>query len=166
MSTAEPWACGLVSIIGQLCNKVEQLEDEKAEVINALDFSRQEFKKMTIATNGYKAEVKSLAECSVKLGQITGNHGVAIDTLEEKAIRADTYQRGKNLLFRGIAEDGRNTQDDCLHKIDNLLDRRLNLDSSKIKVNRCHRIGPIPQRSAFRDGRPPPTDFSRVHVGL
>jgi hypothetical protein len=32
MGNAEPWACGLVSIIGKLCDKVEQLEIGRAHV--------------------------------------------------------------------------------------------------------------------------------------
>jgi hypothetical protein len=57
------------------------------------------------------------------MGQITGNHRVAIDALEEKAIESETYQCSKNLLFMGIPEDGRNLRDDCLHKNYDVLER-------------------------------------------
>jgi hypothetical protein len=143
MTTAPPWACGLVSVIGELCTKVKALEIEKNGLRDSLQFSERQLRDQKDVVRAYKAEVRTLEQCMVKLSQITSNQGVTLDMLEEKSIKLDSHQRGKNLLFRGIPEDGYNSMDDCLKKVDNVLERMLDLDPHHIKVNKCHRVGPI-----------------------
>ena len=116
MTEAAPWACGLVSIIETLCLKVKALEGQNISLRASLVFAHAENKKQDGELKTCRDDVDNLSNCYVKMGQVTSNHGVTIEALQERAVKLDTTQRSNNLIFRGIAEDGRNTADECLKK--------------------------------------------------
>jgi ribA/ribD-fused uncharacterized protein len=149
MGEAAPWACGLMGIVEQLVRKVKSLE-KSLEYSQAKEVTRKE------EQDDIKDDVSNLTYSFTGIQQVIGAHETSIDTLQEKSIKLDTVQRSKNLLFRGIGEDGRNTMEDCLRKIDNVLERRLEMEPSVVKINRCHRVGPTPDRASIRSGRATP----------
>ena len=170
MGDALPWAYGLASVLERLCNKVKSLENENCALKSSLEFTQKEFKKQDTAIKENKGDIEGMEVCASRMSQVVGNHEVTLNVLEEKTMKLDTTQRANNLIFRGIPEDGRNTSDDCIQKTDDILERRMGLEPSVIKIDRCYRIGPNSTRMAGRSPRPRPIlvqfnwNFNRAQV--
>ncbi|KAI5747791.1 hypothetical protein M8J77_018572 [Diaphorina citri] len=72
-----------------------------------------------------------------------------IDSLEERQTRLEErqeaqeqYSRRNSLLLRGVPENrsGRDTEDDCLHHVMDLIQNKLGLDLGEEVISRCHRL--------------------------
>ena len=155
MGEAPPWHCDLVAVIEQLCGRVKCLEEDHVALIASLEFTQDDLKKEKEQVETCKKDMEDMGDAMTKMGQMVGCHGVNIETLEEKATKSDIFQRGKNVLFRGVPEDRGDSMDDCLRKVDNVLSRWMDLEPSTIKVNRCHRVGPPLQGNPWRRQRIP-----------
>jgi hypothetical protein len=159
MTDAPPWGCGLMAVIEQVCFKNIELQSENTELIKAVEDAQAEIALRKTETQAYVAEVKVLQDCLLKMSQLTSANTVNVEALQERTIKMDTQLRSKNLLFRGVPEDGKNSMDDCVAKIDNILERRLDLNSATIKISKCHRVGQIRQGSPRGATRPILVEF-------
>jgi hypothetical protein len=149
MGEVPPWGCGLFALIEKLIEKVDILQEKNTSLVRAVSFAQGKAEDGEKLAKECMDVVKVYGESMIRLGQLTGSQNVTLEALEEKSIRLDSVQRSKNLLFKGIPEDGYNSGDDCVAKIDNVLERWLGLDPHTIKLNRCHRVGPTPQRAGM-----------------
>jgi hypothetical protein len=152
---APSWHCGLVAIVETLCGKVKCLEEDNIALIASLEFTQADLKKSKEEIQEYKGDKEALGDCMVKLSQVVQSHVVNIEVLEEKAIKADSYQRGKNLLFRGIPEERGDSAEECQRKVDGVIARWLDLEPCNMKFNRCHRVGPPPSRATHSNRSAP-----------
>jgi hypothetical protein len=134
---------------------VKCLEEDNVALIASLKFTQDDLKKEKEQVETCKKDMEDMGDAMTKMGQMVGCHGVNIETLEEKATKSDIFQRGKNVLFRGVPEDRGDSMDDCLRKVDNVLSRWMDLEPSTIKVNRCHRVGPPPPGQSMATAEDP-----------
>jgi hypothetical protein len=125
--------------------------------------------------------VKELEDDNVKLNQrVKVNEDKLVDMsnkfekmqlnmkkLEEKVLRQEVHARKPNLLFCGIAEDGRDTWDECRRKINNVMAKMsLGYDPAQIKVDRVHRLGIPPRNGREMGGNTRPQRPRPIIVGF
>ena len=63
--------------------------------------------------------------------------------LKESLLKLECQQRRENLVFEGLDEERGETDYDCYNKIVFALSFLPNIDPYRVRISRCHRVGPF-----------------------
>lgn len=131
---APPWAQVLIAKLG----RVETLSASTQTAITNLVSSNEALTKnvtaLTSKVNSLEAEITMVKTENVDL--------------KEKLLKLEFHQRRNNLIFEGIAETSSHEPGrDCYDKIMQALLHLPDMDLSGVRVDRCHRLGPVHKSS-------------------
>ena len=151
MNTAPPWAKVILSVIRE---DIKELGRVSTHVVDRLNYDddriialEKENKQLRTDVDHHQIEMDSM---SLRLAKLE----VANKKVVERVIRHEVHARKPNLIFCGIPEDGRDTWDECRHKVNNVIaSMRLGINPREIKMDKIHRLGPQPYipKGRFRD---------------
>ena len=111
--------------------KLEQQDDEIRDLKKAMNYLSEEITSQTQSLNSCKEELHQQQE-------VANDQQMRLDTLQKLLDDSQRYSRGYNLRFLGIPEEEDPKNENCIDKIDKLLQSQLNLHTD---IENAHRTG-------------------------
>ena len=156
---------GIRSDIDKICNKPDERFDEfKNEITNDMTAMKNEVKEAYEIASSAKKAVEAVEERNKVLTSQVFELKVWCTGLSEEnkkltksSEQQENYSRKDNLIIRGLAEQGDESEAVCVTNVKNFLVDALEMDTQIVTPMlfvRCHRMGDIPLRQNNRV--PPP----------
>ena len=114
-----------------ISTKLEHQDSEIRELKKAMNYFSDELTSLTQSQKSVKDEIHRQHEAATELTH-------RVDTLQKLLDDSQRYSRGFNLRFLGIAEEEEPQKEDCIRKIDQLIEKQLNI---KVDIENAHRTG-------------------------
>ena len=150
MQDAPPWARVFRDEIRSLCRVITNMSESDKYTDTRITELEEDNSKLNHEAGISKNKIEVLSN---KLERME----IRFDALEEKVLRHEVQARKCNLLFYGIAEDGRDSWLECRRKIDRALaNTSIRMDPQQIKIDKVHRLGAPPGNNRQRNSRPRP----------
>ena len=114
-----------------ISSKLQDQEVEIREFKKSMNFLSTELTALTQSQKSLQNEILNQQAASVEQRN-------RIDTLQKLLDDSQRYSRGYNLRFLGVPEETDPSNEDCIKKIEQLIERQLNL---KVDIENAHRSG-------------------------
>ena len=128
--------------LDQLCGSLTSVKTDVEELKESLSFTQndidQRFSNINEKVQSLEKELSSTKE-DVRVIQMTEPTGTL--EMRRKLVDLEDRSRRNNLRILGIKEDPRESWEECENKIYDLLEEKLEMDTSNITIEKAHRVG-------------------------
>ena len=136
--------------LDQLCDSLTSVKTDLEELKESLSFTQNDIDQR-ISNINEKVQIleKELSSKKQDIRVIKTTEPTWELKIHRKLVDLEDRSRRNNLRILGIAVDPRESWEECQNKIYDMLEEKLEMDTSNVTIERAHRVG---EKSKYKKG--------------